>query len=431
MELLPVGPKLVTPSAPRTSARAPATLFPVADASFPTAQGAIRRIKRKAGGESAGRSRRRQRPSPRPPAAAAGSRRRVAERKLSPAEKIKEREAERELLWLQDHPDATREQLLDWRDARERAIHPPTATPAELDFRHSGWWARRQKIRRGLVAAGVPDSRLSRFDNCGADANVWVHEDTGELKVRACYCHDRWCQPCARARALLIADNVREKIEGEHFLHIVLTTKHNTLPLADQIDRLYKHFKNLRGRKLWKNAVDGGAAFLQCHVAESDGLWHVHLHILARGKWLDAFELSAEWLNITGESSNVDVSAVRNAEGAAREVCRYASKPVDGFTVTDPDALAEVVRGTQGRRLCFTFGKWRSYRLTAKRPPADAASWRPAGKLTWYITAAGNGNPFAARALQALQRLANPPTGPPHLFYELEISGGSGNVTSS
>lgn len=271
-----------------------------------------------------------------------------------------------------------------------------------------------------MTHAGFTAARLDRFDNCGADATVWVHEESGDYKLRASYCHDRWCQPCARARALQIADNVREKIEGEHYLHIVLTLKHRASPLADQVDRLFRSFKKLRATATWSNAVDGGAAFLQTHVSKNDGLWHVHFHIIGRGRWLENEQLRREWLRITTDSHDVDVSQVHGAAGAAREVSRYASKPVDGFTINDADSLAEIMRAVQGRHLCFTFGRWRGHRLTARRIPTDSASWRPAGFLSEYIKSAARGNPLAAIVLAALQRANTPTTGPPHLFYAVD-----------
>ncbi len=301
-------------------------------------------------------------------------------------------------------------------------MHPTPALPEELDFRHSGWWERRKKIFAGMTAAGFPNSRLERFANCGTDAIVCVHEETGEPRLRATYCHDRNCQPCSRAKALLIADNVQERLHGGKHLHIVLTKKHNACPLGDQVTLLYKQFKTLRGRPLWKQSVHGGCAFLQCHRSKHDGLWHVHFHVIGTGVWLDKHALSDEWRTVTGDSDNVDVSAVADTQAAAREVSRYAAKPIDGFTVNDPDSLAEVMRATSGRHLCFTFGSWRGHRLTKREVSEDARNFRPAGRLSWYILLASQGDVYASEVIRVLKRQSHPATGPPHLFYDAEVA---------
>jgi hypothetical protein len=128
---------------------------------------------------------------------------------------------------------------------------------------------------------------------------------------------------------------------------------------------------------------------------------------------------------VTKDSHDVDVSAVADSEAAAREVSRYASKPVDGFTVNDPESLAEIIRGANGRHLCFTFGTWRGHRLTKRDVDPDAKNFRPAGRLSWYILLASQGDFYAAEVLRVLKRQSHPATGPPHLFYDVEQAGRS------
>ncbi len=298
---------------------------------------------------------------------------------------------------------------------------PPPAplTEVELHFRHGSWLARRRKIYLGMKAAGYPAARLERFECCGSTA--WVEQDreSGDLRVRASYCKDRWCQPCSRARVLNIADNLKSKLAGDSHLHIVVTTKHNRRPLVDQVGDIYRNFAKLRKSRVWKNAVDGGATFLQVHVSQADGLWHVHLHTIARGKWLDARELSLAWLKVTGDSDNVHVSKVEGDERVIREVTRYAAKPVDGDTTEDPDALAEMMRALTGRHLCFTWGRWRGWKLTQLMPDGRKRDWIGVGRLSDLVARARGGEVHAETILTILLTRKAPANAPPMLFSAL------------
>jgi hypothetical protein len=300
-------------------------------------------------------------------------------------------------------------------------IPPPPVplTPAEESFRHGGWATRRAKMLAGMEAAGYSEGRLERFKCCGSLATVEQEKSTGELRVRASYCKDRWCRPCGNARVRLIADNLRKKLDGSRHLHIVLTKKHKAEPLAGQVTELYKRFSKLRKKKLWKNAVDGGATFLQCHVSEADGLWHVHLHTIARGKWLDARELSAAWLKVTGDSDNVHVSAINDDDAVVREVTRYAAKPVDGDTTDDPDALAELMRALTGRHLCFTWGRWRGWKLTEMPPDDRSKVWVVLGRLDELAVRAKAGEEHAKKVIELLLKKKQPANAPPALFNHL------------
>jgi hypothetical protein len=316
------------------------------------------------------------------------------------------------------NPGASKEAWETRCRAIDMARSAPLARAEELDFRHSGWWRRRTNVMRAMTAAHFPQARIDRFANCGAAAVLWHHEADGTYKISACYCHDKWCKPCASPRALRIADNVEDMMQGKVCRHIVLTKKHTRRPPADQIKELYAQFKRLRAHPLWKKTQKGGAAFLQAHIAEADACWHVHLHVIAEGQYIDQAELSRTWLELTGDSSNVHVSQVRDARQAAREVARYAARPIDGYTATDIDSFSELMIATKGVHLCLTFGSWRGQRLTHSVQPDDAPRWRNAGYLHEWIRSAAAGNEHAGRVLAILLRQSQPATGPPHLFYD-------------
>lgn len=208
---------------------------------------------------------------------------------------------------------------------------------------------------------------MEAFHHCGARAKVYRFDDEeGGYTLRAQYCHCRWCRPCAKSHALMIADNLRSRMTSGFFSHLVLTMKHRPEDFASGRQRLYTAFKSLRSKSIWKRNVDGGAVFYQTHVA-GDGMWHHHIHAIIESRWIPHLDLVAQWHAITGDSYNVHIKRISNVEGAIKEVTRYAAAPADKDLVADPERLAEMIRGLHGSHLCFCVGKWRGWRLTKRR----------------------------------------------------------------
>ena len=133
----------------------------------------------------------------------------------------------------------------------------------------------------------------------------------------------------------------------------------------------------------------------------------------AEGETLD---YNLTWLKITGDSSNVHVSRVDGDDRVIREVTRYAAKPVDGDTTDDPEALAELMRALTGRHLCFTWGRWRGWKLTAIAPDDRKRSWSTVGRLVDVVGRARAGEVHAQTILTLLLTRKAPANGPPTLF---------------
>jgi hypothetical protein len=303
------------------------------------------------------------------------------------------------------------------RTKKKKGLPPPIprATPEESDFRHSHWQLKRERIGAVMELAHFPPARLERFRNCGAYARILVRRDTGDHRLRASYCHDRFCQPCAAARTLQISDNLRDRLQtnaGE-YKHVVLTLVHQDKPLAPQLDRLYACFKTLRNAPLWKQHFTGGIYFFQTHISDNDGLWHAHLHVVAQGAYIPQETLAQEWLRVTGDSSNVHVSHIENAERAVREVTRYVATPISSKIVHQTDKLIELMRATTGRHLCASFGAWRAWKVTAKPRPDPTIEWIDAGPLADWIRRAREGEIHAKTVLQHLTSRELPANGPP------------------
>ena len=323
----------------------------------------------------------------------------------------------------------------------------PQATQEEIAFRHSHWQERRARVRKALQQAGENVRSLEAFDNCGAHARaVEFDDERGGWKIVCFKCKSRYCEPCGRARALLVADNLRRKIDREKYVHVVLTLAHHDRPFADEAQRLYDCFKKLRSttvwigrekhfhkrmpssartprrksrwqaarhklRFRWQSLTNGGCAFYQVKIGQ-DARWHHHFHIIARSGWINARLLSRAWHRITGDSSNVHVSRIHSSESVIKEVSRYASRPLDKDLGDDVERMAEAMVGMRGRHLFFTWGNWRGYKLT-QRPLAEARPIKRSIPLAELIARARSGEVFAADILRICRRSTYPTLAPP------------------
>lgn len=252
------------------------------------------------------------------------------------------------------------------RLARAWAPHPDfrsePSTPEEETFRHSSWQPRRRKVWDSLQRCQRSTARLDRFAECGSGLWIGVSSETGDIALQSNCCHDRWCVPCQAAKAAVIAEQIELALYKKVSRFVTLTLRHSPTPLTDQIDRLYDSFTRLRHRAFWKANVLGGVASLEVKLGR-DGLWHVHLHLICEGKYLDQRQLSREWHAVTGDSSIVDVRLVRDGAIGARYLTKYVTKPASAEVYEAPEKLDEMVLALGGRRLCLTFGSWRGIKL--------------------------------------------------------------------
>jgi hypothetical protein len=293
--------------------------------------------------------------------------------------------------------------------------NPPPLTPEEEDFRHRPWKRRRAAVAEALTMTG---KRRERFLCCGSCARVLIRADGQDVKLIACKCRDRWCDPCRFETASLVRKNLerhlfdRRRGRTRVFRAITLTLKSRDEHPRASKQRIFKAFRRLRAGKWWKRMGDsiGGAPFFELTLSKKTMLWHPHLHIIHEGPFMPVEELRAEWHRVTGDSFIVDVRIIDDDKAAAREVAKYASKGVTS-PEDDPDAacvhdhpakLREAMEALQGLRLCATYGSWRGFKLLAKEKPADN-EWRDVGRLDEIIARARAGDVWATGLLLALE----------------------------
>lgn len=271
---------------------------------------------------------------------------------------------------------------------------------SDLSFRHRGWLPLRRKVAAAIASEWPYSRRYERFLSCGQHAYVVKHPtNASDYRVQADYCHDRWCVPCARQRARVLASNLSKATADRPCRFVTLTLKSGQEPLHALVHKLYRCFALLRRTRLWRAKVTGGAAIVEVVRGKDKNRWHPHLHVLVHGGFIPQRELSAEWLRITRDSSIVDIRLARTESDVAHYVTKYVSKPIPAGIAHNPDLLLELITALHKKRLCATFGTWRGLRLTDTGDPVE---WMFVGSLATIRRDAAHGVSSAVAILNVL-----------------------------
>jgi len=265
-------------------------------------------------------------------------------------------------------------------------------------FRHAGWHRTRGLVYASLRRTRQSLARIDAFVNCGVNSYVYrSSSDPPEYRLGGSACHDRFCLPCAKYRGSVIAGNILDYLKGKGARFVTLTLKQEHAPLSQTLDRLLSCFAYLRKTAFWRSKVYGGCALLEIKLNSLASTWNVHLHALVTGKYLPQHDLSDVWRRVTGDSSIVDVRAVRSDAVVTRYVVKYVSKPLSNSFVNRPAYLDEAVQALHGRRLALTFGSWRG--LSLSEAPTEG-TWECIGSFHEVCSHAVDGDPESLEALQ-------------------------------
>lgn len=267
-------------------------------------------------------------------------------------------------------------------------------------FRHSGWARDRQRTYVALIHAGSSFSRIMAFAGCGDGTWILRNKANPELfRAVPDHCHDRLCVPCSLARQSTIQRNLESKLDSSPKRFITLTVRSDGEALQVLLDRLYRAFRLLRSRAIWKDRVQGGCFFLEVTYSAEGGGWHPHLHIIAAGKYFDRQLLSREWLSATGDSERIDIKLIRDRRSVIRYVTKYATKVICASVREDLNRLAILVDCLHGRRMVQCFGSWLRWKLLDN--PADEG-WEFFGHVNDVRLKAIDGDPLCENIISMI-----------------------------
>lgn len=280
-----------------------------------------------------------------------------------------------------------------------------TEAAAEQPFRHSGWAAHRNKIGHALERAGVSRRRIARFRACGD--RCWLlknQTNEDELVLAVEHCHDRFCLPCAQARSYRLSVRLNEICEGKDLRFFTFTLRHSDAPLQQQLDRLTKCWRKMRGTSIWKRTQHGGVAVIEVKQSKETHRWHPHLHVIGEGDFVPQSEIANTWKRITGDSFIVDVRRLRDAKEAVRYISKYASKGIDLSARSSVQDLAEAITSLGSKRLVQCYGTWSKLRTT---DTPSSESWSRWITLEELLLRAASGNLEARLIIRKLQDRAD------------------------
>lgn len=236
----------------------------------------------------------------------------------------------------------------------------PAKIPTSTHFLNSGDTPTRRRVDAAFTRIGIAGDRPTKYLACGQRAYVVeCNDEPGRYAIHADRCRDRFCPSCARNRSATIRQNLEPLIEGEQIRLITLTLKATDESLAQRISRLYRSFAKLRRHPVWKQGVEAAVSFLEVTRGRLGMHWHTHVHVIAKGKYIQQARLAAAWLEATGDSFIVDVRLCKSPESLTRYVTKYVTKAVDAAIFRDDDLLDEAIEALRNVRMVTTIGAWR------------------------------------------------------------------------
>ena len=250
---------------------------------------------------------------------------------------------------------------------------------------------------------------VDSFWRCGKNAWIEHSKSRGQYRVRSQTCGQRICPVCGKRRR----EEVRKRLldafallPRSYLRFLTLTLRSTKTPLADQLARLTKCFRQLRQRKFWREKVTFGAAVVELTRARDTGNWHPHLHIIMVGEFIDQNFLSRTWKEITGDSMIVDIRKIDSTQVAIEELAKYASKPT-AFEYLKGDARAgiELYESIKNRHLLIVFGDAPDHlRRINKKKRRDKGpdDWKSIAPLWVVVDLALAGNENAKLLIRSL-----------------------------
>lgn len=257
------------------------------------------------------------------------------------------------------------------------------------------------------LAADVSMHTLQcRLESCGRNAWVERCNETGQLRIVADGCKQRFCPRCSRIFSRRCKDRLKawtSSLDPNHSSRLkmlTLTMQHSTAPLKTQLKHLRQSFRRLRQRSLFKRKVTSGIGVIQITYNAASDQWHPHLHVLCYGDYIPVGPLTQAWRHASHGSTQIDIRAVRDQEKCVDYVTRYIAKPINFDDSPPPERLREFVQTLKGARMLIAFGDVPKQ----PKPEIPETNWTYVDSVAGLIRRARMADERALTILAALDR---------------------------
>jgi len=204
-----------------------------------------------------------------------------------------------------------------------------------------------------LRTAGLDDD-AQKLEDCHSRFIIQLCTGCSVVKKFPNRCDNFFCPECQPTLSRARAKSVEWWTIGlSQPKHVVLTVRNIPDLTRGHVKQLKRWFRNLRTRK-FARGWHGGFYNIEC-TNEGRG-WHLHIHALIQARYIDKFQLSEQWSQITGKMGRiVDVRDCRKAD-YLKEVTKYTVKGSQ-LAAWSPDKIAAFVTAFKGVRTFGVFGE--------------------------------------------------------------------------
>lgn len=210
--------------------------------------------------------------------------------------------------------------------------------------------------------AGRWYKRVDRILNCCRFPAVLATKTSG-AHLSLGRCRDRLCPTCSAIRSSELSERIEnavKQMDAPRFMTLTIRSDGSSLDVL--LARLRASFRRIRESEMWRKYVRGGIYAIETTYNKETGQWHPHVHLVWEGRFIAQRQLSAAWLQASGDSPIVDVRAIRSRKAIARYISKYVAKGV-ACVEWPEEAIAEYASAMHGARLVHTFGTLHGVRL--------------------------------------------------------------------
>lgn len=210
-------------------------------------------------------------------------------------------------------------------------------------------------------------------------------------------CSLKFCPVCnwrvARERAAMLR---LWTMEIEQPKHVVLTQRNFPVLTRRKIRKFLQAFGRIRRTKLFRGCAGG---CISIEITNEGRGWHLHGHVLADVRWLDAGKLAVAWGGAVGQEFGIVKVKDCRGKDYLGEVTKYVVKGGQ-LASWPPEEINQFVQAVQGVRMFTTFGSLFKLRrkikaqLDAAKPESGVcecgeSDWRYESEETDAIRSAG------------------------------------------